>query len=98
MKISLKIKIDYVEVDSKFIITLHSLVRILQEATIKHFQKVGVPKPQINDGSVWILYQFGIEVLQWALYEENIEVVTWHRGTKGYKVYREFEVYSGTVS
>jgi acyl-ACP thioesterase len=29
------------------------------------------------------------------MYEEDIEVVTWHRGMKGFKAYREFEVYSG---
>jgi medium-chain acyl-[acyl-carrier-protein] hydrolase len=96
MKVSLKRKIDFTAIDSDFVLTLHSLVKILQEAAIEHSNRAGFGSKQlINDGSVWILYQYGIEVGKWADYEDEIEVVTWHRGMKGFKAYREFEVYSG---
>jgi medium-chain acyl-[acyl-carrier-protein] hydrolase len=96
MKVSLKRQIDFTAIDSNFVLTLHSLVKILQEAAIAHSNQAGFgSKKLINDGSVWILYQYGIEVFKWADYEEEIEVVTWHRGMKGFKAYREFEVYSG---
>ncbi len=96
MKVSLKRKIDFTAIDSNFVLTLHSLVKFLQEAAIEHSNQAGFGSKQlINDGSVWILYQYGIEVTKWAVYEEEIEVITWHRGMKGFKAYREFEVYSG---
>ena len=94
MKISLNRKIGYVEVDSNYFITLHSLAEILQEVTIQHYQEVGEPPPKLNEKSVWIIYQFGIEIFKWAIYEEEIEIRTWHRGIRDYKAYREFEVYS----
>jgi len=96
MKVSFKKKIDFTAIDSNFVLTLHSLVKILQEAAIKHSSQAGLGSKQlIDDGSVWILYQYGIQIDKWAVYEEDIEVVTWHRGMKGFKAYREFEVYSG---
>lgn len=96
MRVSLKRKIDFTEVDSKFVLTLHSLVKILQEAAILHSNRAGRgSKKMIEEGSVWILYQYGIEVDKWPVYEEEIKIETWHRGMKGFKAYREFEVYSG---
>lgn len=96
MKVSLKRELDFTDVDSDFVLTLHSLVKRLQEAAISHSNKEGQGSIQlIEDGSVWILYQSGIEVYKWPSYEENIKIITWHRGMKGVKAYREFEVYSG---
>jgi medium-chain acyl-[acyl-carrier-protein] hydrolase len=96
MKFILKRRIDFTAIDSNFVLTLHSLVKLLQEAAIEHSNQAGIGSKQlIKDGSAWILYQYGIEVTKWAVYEEDIEVVTWHRGMKGFKAYREFEVYSG---
>lgn len=96
MKESLKRKIDFTEVDSGFVLTLHSLVKLLQEAAITHSNKAGLGSRQlIKNGSVWILYQTGIEVLSWPVYEDDIEIITWHRGMEGVKAYREFEIYSG---
>lgn len=57
MKVSLKRKIDFTAIDSKFVLTLHSLVKILQEAAIEHSNQAGLGSKQlIDDGSVWILY------------------------------------------
>ncbi len=96
MKVSLKRKLDFTDVDSDFVLTFHSLVKKLQEATISHSNKEGQGSIQsIEDGAVWILYQSGIEVYKWPSYKENIKIITWHRGMKGVKAYREFEVYSG---
>jgi len=96
MKISLKRKIDFTEVDSELVLTLHSLIKMLQEAAIRHSNQVDCKsKQQIKGQSAWILYQYGIEIHKLAFYEEDIEIVTWHRGIKGFKAYREFEIYSG---
>ena len=95
MKVSLKRELDFTDVNSQFVLTLYSLVKILQEAAISHSNQTGHGTIQsIKDGSIWILYQFGIEVHRWPSYEENIKIVTWHREMKGIKAFREFEVYS----
>ena len=61
MKISLKRKIDFTEVDSELVLTLHSLVKMLQEAAIRHSNQVDCKsKQQIKGQSAWILYQYGI--------------------------------------
>jgi medium-chain acyl-[acyl-carrier-protein] hydrolase len=96
MKVSLKKELDFTDVDSDFVLTLHSLVKKLQEAAISHSSKAGQGSIQlIEDETAWILYQSGIEIYKWPSYEENIKIITWHRGIKGVKAYREFEVYSG---
>jgi medium-chain acyl-[acyl-carrier-protein] hydrolase len=95
MKVSLKKELDFTDVDSDFVLTLHSLVKKLQEAAISHSNKAGQGSIQlIEDETAWILYQSGIEIYKWPSYEENIKIITWHRGIKGVKAYREFEVYS----
>jgi hypothetical protein len=63
MKVSFKKKIDFTAIDSNFVLTLHALVKILQEAAIHHSNQAGRgSKKLIDEGSVWILYQYGIEI------------------------------------
>jgi medium-chain acyl-[acyl-carrier-protein] hydrolase len=96
MKITLHKQVKYFEVDTHFKLKLGHLFKLLQEAAIEHSQKVGLgSKTLVDKGSVWILNRMQAEILRVPEYLEDLTVVTWHKGSKGYRAYRDFIVYAG---
>ena len=96
MKITLHKQVKYFEVDRHFKLKLGHLFKLLQEAAIEHSQKVGLgSKTLVDKGSVWILNRMQAEILRAPEYLEDLTVVTWHKGSKGYRAYRDFIVYVG---
>ncbi|MFC1504889.1 acyl-[acyl-carrier-protein] thioesterase [Thermodesulfobacteriota bacterium] len=96
MKITLHKQVKYFEVDAHFKLKLGHLFKLLQEAAIEHSEKVGLgSKTLVDTGSVWVLNRMEAEVLRSPEYLENLTVVTWHKGSKGYRAYRDFIVYAG---
>lgn len=96
MKITLHKQVKYFEVDSHFKLKIGHLFKLLQEAAIEHSEKVGLgSKTLVETGSVWVLNRMEAEVLRPPEYLENLTVITWHKGSKGYRAYRDFIVYAG---
>jgi len=96
LKITLHKQVKYFEVDSHFKLKLGHLFKLFQEAAIEHSEKVGLgSKTLVDTGSVWVLNRMEAEVLRPPEYLENLTVVTWHKGSKGYRAYRDFIVYAG---
>jgi len=96
MKLNIKKTIDYASVDSASTLTLHSYVKLFQEASIRHSNRLGTGSEPLPEGMALVLYQYGIKVDHYPKYRDNIEIITWIRKIQGYKIYREFDVYSGS--
>jgi len=96
MKVTLHKQVKYFEVDKFFKLKLGHLFRLLQEAAIEHSEKVGLgSKTLVDTGSVWILNRIQAEILRYPEYLENLTLVTWHKGSKGYRAFRDFILYAG---
>ena len=96
MRITLTKQVNYFEVDTAFKLKLGPLFRLFQEAAIEHSEKVGLgSKTLVDTGSVWILNRIEAEILRMPEYLEKLSVVTWHKGSKGYRAYRDFVVSIG---
>ncbi len=96
MKVTLHTQVKYFEVDAHFKLKLGHLFKLLQEAAIEHSEKVGWgSKTLVDTGSVWVLNRMEAEIWRSPEYLEDMTVVTWHKGSKGYRAYRDFIVYAG---
>jgi acyl-ACP thioesterase len=96
MKITLHKQVKYFEVDTAFKLKLGALFRLLQEAAIQHSEQVGLgSKTLVDTGSVWILNRMQAQIFRYPEYLENLTVVTWHKGSQGYRAYRDFILYAG---
>ena len=96
MKVTLHKQVKYFEVDTAFKLKLGHLFRLLQEAAIEHSEQVGLgSKTLVDGGSVWVLNRVEAEILRYPEYLEALTLVTWHKGSKGYRAYRDFILYAG---
>ncbi len=96
MKVHFSKKINYYESDREHKLKLSSLINHLQEVAIKHSEQVGLGAGELqNRGIAWVLQKIGLQISEYPQYSDQIKVVTWARGTRGYKAYRDFLVYSG---
>lgn len=95
MKVELARKVAYTDVDGRFRMKPRALMRLLQEAAVVHSERVGVPSSAlVASGSVWILNKIALEVRRWPAHREALRIVTWHRGSRGFRAYRDFRVYA----
>jgi medium-chain acyl-[acyl-carrier-protein] hydrolase len=96
MNVKLTRNIRYAEIDANFQWKLGFLFRSLLEVAVKHSEKVGLgSRLMVDNGFVWILNRIGLEVVRYPEYRESVDVVTWSRGYKGFKAFRDFEIYAG---
>ena len=96
MKVTLRKQVKYFEVDTAFKLKLGNLFRLLQEAAIEHSEKIGLgSKTLVDGGSVWVLNRVEVEILRYPEYLEEIKLITWHKGSQGYRAYRDFILYAG---
>ena len=96
MKVTLHKQVKYFEVDTAFKLKLGHLFRLLQEAAIDHSEKIGLgSKTLVEGGSVWVLNRVEVEILRYPEYLEELTLITWHKGSQGYRAYRDFILYAG---
>lgn len=96
MKVKLARRIPYAEIDANFQWKLGFLFRSLLEVAVKHSEAVGLgSRLMVDNGFAWVLHRIGLDVIRYPEYRESIDVVTWSRGYKGFKAFREFEIYAG---
>ncbi len=95
MKVELKRQVRYGEVDPFFRQKIGSLFKLFTDAAVRHSEKAGFgPRQLIRTGQAWVLNKFGVRIHRYPEYGETIRVLTWHRGQKGVRAYREFEVFA----
>ncbi|MFO8048090.1 MAG: thioesterase, partial [Desulfosudaceae bacterium] len=88
--------IDYFQSTTDGRVKLDSLVKILQNAALNHVHEADRDSQVlIAAGYAWILNKIMIDIIRHPVYGETLTVRTWHRGARGYKSYREYEIRSG---
>ncbi len=96
MKVEWSCKVGYMDIDPQFQMRLGVLARLLQEAAVTHSERVGIrSRDLVANGAVWVLNKMAFRFGRLPRFGENIRVVTWHRGSRGFKAFREFEVWAG---
>ena len=96
MKVELKRQVRYGEVDPFFRQKIGSLFKLFTDAAVRHSERAGFgPRQLISTRHAWVLNKFGVRIHRYPEYGETLRVLTWHRGQKGVRAYREFEVFAG---
>ena len=91
-----KSRVNFSDVTSGFRLKLCALVRVLQESAIEHSDLAGYGAEEIIErDNGWILNKLLINIKRYPKYKEEITTETWHRGSKGFKSFRDFAVYAG---
>ena len=93
MKISITRALNYFDIGPDYRVTLGSLFRVLQEASSKHSDIA--ENGMTATGRRWVLNRLSIEIDRYPVYGETVTAATWHRASKGYKAYRDYELFSG---
>lgn len=93
MKVSITRTLNYFDIGTDYRITLGALFRVLQEASGKHADDAENAMTAV--GRRWILSRIAADIDRYPVYGETVTAVTWHRTSKGYKTYREYELYAG---
>jgi acyl-ACP thioesterase len=96
MKIQQIHPVGYTEVRPDYTMQLRSLLGLLQDAAVAHSEQAGFGSRKLLDaGTVWILNKMAVDIDRLPRYQETVRVETWHRGSRGFRAYRDFLVFSG---
>ncbi|MDJ0785013.1 MAG: thioesterase [Desulfosarcinaceae bacterium] len=96
MKIRIPKTIGFNEVDAQRQLRLKHLFNYLQEAAAIHSLQVGCGTGDLlEQGYAWVLNKVGLTINRLPRLEETIEIVTWHKGTRGFRSYRDYQIKSG---
>ena len=99
MKVQWDCKIGYMDIGPAFRLRLGALARLLQEAAVTHSEQVGIHSQDlVANGTAWVLNKMAFAFRRLPTFGEDIRVVTWHKGSRGFKAYRDFEVLAGDES
>jgi medium-chain acyl-[acyl-carrier-protein] hydrolase len=92
MKVHITRALNYFDIGTDYRINLGSLFRLLQEASGKHADEAENAMTAV--GRRWILSRIAANIERYPEYGETVTAVTWHRGSRGYKTHREYELYA----
>ncbi len=96
MKVEWCTKVGYMDINPVFRIRLGAVSRMLQEAAVAHSEQVGIrSRDLVNNGTAWVLNRMAFDFRRLPNFGEDIRVVTWHKGSQGFRAYRDFEVRAG---
>lgn len=95
MKVSISRTLHYFDIGIDYRITPAALFRVLQEASGKHADDA--ENAMTATGRRWILHRIAAEITRYPAYGETVTAVTWHRKSRGYKAYREYELFAGDI-
>ena len=94
MKITITRRIGFFEVNENFALRLRVLLNCLQDAATVHSQHAGYETSRLMEKQkAWVLHRIAIQVHSPPVCGDEIEVVTWHKGSRGFRSYRDFEIY-----
>ncbi|MBU0994610.1 MAG: hypothetical protein KJ737_19110 [Proteobacteria bacterium] len=94
MKLTLQRKINYNDIDRYYDLKIGAMIRMLQEAAVLHSEEAGVASYQLHEQGVsWILNRIRLDIHRYPKLGEEIIISTWSRGIKGYKAFRDYEIF-----
>lgn len=93
MKVSITRALNYFDIGMDYRITLGALFRVLQEASGRHSDDA--ENAMTATGKRWILHRIAAQIDRLPMYAETVTATTWHRFSRGFKAYREYELYAG---
>lgn len=94
MKVATSRDICLFEVDEDFVLRPRVLLNCMQQAAALHSQQAGYATPDmLNQQKAWVLYRLALQVHNQPVFGAPLEIVTWHKGTRGFRSYRDFEIY-----
>jgi acyl-ACP thioesterase len=94
MKVDWCSKVGYRDIDPAFRMRLGALSRMLQEAAVNHSERVGIhSRDLVQNGAVWVVNKMAFDIVRLPAFGENVRVVTWHRGSRGFRAFRDFEIW-----
>lgn len=93
MKITTAHGINFFEVNENLELRPRGLVNLLQQAAMIHSRRAGYEAPTLmKSGRAWMLHRIAISISELPVFGDEVEVVTWHKGSRGFKSYRDFEI------
>ncbi|MFP4160039.1 MAG: acyl-[acyl-carrier-protein] thioesterase [Desulfobacterales bacterium] len=93
MKITTGHGVNFFEVNENLELRPRGLVNLLQQAAMLHSRRAGYEAPVLmKTGRAWILHRIAINISELPVFGDEVEVVTWHKGSRGFKSYRDFEI------
>ena len=99
MKVEWCCKTGYMDIGPAFRLRLAALARMLQESAVTHSEQVGIhSRDLVANGTAWVLNKMAFSFRRLPTFGEEIRVVTWHKGSRGFKALRDFEVLAGDES
>ena len=99
MKVEWCCKTGYMDIGPAFRLRLAALARMLQESAVTHSEQVGIrSRDLVADGTAWVLNKMAFSFRRLPSFGEELRVVTWHKGSRGFKAFRDFEVLAGDES
>lgn len=97
MKVELQKKISFFELNSRFELRLKGLLNYMQEAAAFHSEQAGHGTCQLMEqGNAWVLHRIGMTFHRIPVFGDDLRIVTWHQGAKGFRAYRDFEIFCGS--
>ncbi|MDJ0884199.1 MAG: thioesterase [Desulfobacterales bacterium] len=99
MKVEWCCKTGYMDIGPAFRLRLAALARMLQESAVTHSEQVGIrSRDLVSNGTAWVLNKMAFSIRRLPTFGEEIRVLTWHKGSRGFKALRDFEVLAGEES
>lgn len=93
MKVATSKHICFFEVDDDFVLRPKALLNCMQEAAATHSRHAGYATTDLlKEQKAWVLYRIAVMIHQQPVFGHTLEVVTWHKGTRGFRSYRDFEI------
>ena len=93
MKVTVSKRIGFYEIDSDYKLRLKPLLNVMQEAAATHSDLAGCSTAALlAEGRAWVLHRMVLQVHRPPALGDELSVITWHKGSRGFRSYRDFEI------
>lgn len=94
MKVEIQRKVGFYEVDADFSLRFKSLLQYFQDSTGVHSDLGGCGiRWLMEQGRAWVLHRICVRVLLMPCLGDDLRISTWSRGAKGFRAYRDYEIF-----
>ncbi len=95
VKIEIERQVGFYEVDSHFFLRFKSLLNLFQDSTSVHSDRGGCGiRWLMSQKRAWVLHRICVHVHRMPCLGDDLRIFTWSRGGKGFRAYRDFEIFS----